>query len=216
MRYAVLILSVPVAIYACLFIAYCSDILWQFRMRRIVRGLSSPRRPQEVSRMKRLALALSILVLAGEAAAGGISVKVNRHAIAVAPADLQGTIAVSGPPGCVTGLQPMQVVARNRKSDLTVAGAVAADGSFQVLIPARPKDTLKLTFIGADGRKKDVKVKVPEAVLSFPAPVRTELRTETLTVPSGVPAAPPYAPPTAGDELIIRGEAELGAAGVIE
>lgn len=171
--------------------------------------------------MRILAITVALLLAAGSVVAGGIDVKVNKDSVIVRPIDPQGTVAVSGPPGCVSGLFPMQVIAKNKKTDLSVAGAVMPDGSFMVQLPARPKDSIKLTFTGADGKKKDIKVKIPEALFAFPAqPATTEIRSETLTVPSGEPAAEappaPHPEPAQADAQIITDEKDLKASGVTE
>jgi hypothetical protein len=176
--------------------------------------------------MKNCRAVLGIALLCGPAAAGGIDVKVNKDVVIVRPVDAQGTVAIIGPPGCVMGMAPIQVTAQNKKTELTVAGVVAPDGSFIVQIPALPKDSVKLTFVGADRKKKDIKVKIPEGILPIPPqPVQGEIRTEPVTVPGGgpeAPGAPPAAPPSAEDSppatdnQIITGEKNLESSGMIE
>jgi len=165
--------------------------------------------------MKRLCMLPPATLLCTAAFAGGIAVRVNKDAVAVRPADAQGTVAIAGPPGCVTGMAPLQVIAHNKKTRMTAAGAVAPDGSFVVQIPAGPKDSVKLTFIGADRKKKDVKVKVPEVIFSMPPqPIRQDAVTETVTAPAG--GQETGEPPPVTDTQIITGEKNLEASGMIE
>lgn len=150
--------------------------------------------------------------------AGDIKTKVRKDAIIVSPMDIQGTVVVSGPPGCVMGLFPIQILARNKETDVTVRGAVNPDGGFSVRLPAGPKDSIKLTFIGANGKDKKVKVKVPKAVLAVPPPpvVERTIERTTITIPGGAPVAGDAASSVPGADEITTGEEDLRASGVIE
>lgn len=153
------------------------------------------------------------------AAAGGMDVKVNKDAVQVGPLDPQGVVTISGPPGSVFGAHPIGIMAQDKKTKLSVGGAVMPDGSFLIQIHANPKDSIKLTFVGADGKKKDIKVKVPLVPLPLPVPpLPQEIRTDTVTVPVGEPAPRenPLPAPPRSDSEIISGEKGLGDSGVIE
>jgi hypothetical protein len=147
--------------------------------------------------MKTLALAVVLACVTGAAFAGGVDIKINKDAIAVSPMDAQGVVTVQGMPGSVMGgMPPVRVMAQSKKTKLSNAGMVGPDGGFMVQVPSMIKDSIKLTFIGADGKKKDHKVKAREmgAMLSAPQ-VRTETRTETMTIPVGEQAPPPDSGP---------------------
>jgi hypothetical protein len=168
--------------------------------------------------MKISSLFLAVALLPCCAVGGGIDVKVSKDAVSASPVDPQGFVTISAPPGTVLGMQPIQITAQNKRSKLTVAGSVMPDGSFLVRVQAAPKDSIKLTFIGADGKKKDLKVKVSKVPLILPPQqMRQEIKTETITVPSGEPAPDvQQAPPSRSDSDIISGEKDLGNSGVIE
>ena len=158
-----------------------------------------------------------VLLLPLAAAAGDIKTVVRKDAIAVSPVDARGMVTVSGPPGCVLGAAPLQVIAKNKKTDVIVSDRIAPDGSFAVRIPALPKHKIKLTFVGANGEDKKVTVKVPKTVYPIPPapypPATTERVRETITIPRGVPAPGRPAP---SDSEIIRGERDFDSSGVIE
>ena len=190
--------------------------------------------------MKMLARTVIFALAAGVAFAGGVDIKINKDAIAVSPMDAQGVVTVQGMPGAVMGgMPPVRVMAQSKKTKLSNAGMVGPDGGFMVQVPSMMKDSIKLTFIGADGKKKDHKVKAPVAGAMLPAPqVRTEVRTETTTIPvgeqaqpgdAGPQAMPPGQPPpppdsqpdmpqpgAQSDSQIIKGEKDLSASGVVE
>ena len=111
--------------------------------------------------MRFLAVTLGVIVIASDARAGGI--ELNKDAVAAYPPDTQGVAAISGSPGCVIGLPPVYVTARNKESGMTVNASARSDGSFSVGIPARERDTVKLIFFSRDGKKKDISVRIPDA-----------------------------------------------------
>ncbi|MCX6354632.1 MAG: hypothetical protein NTZ78_06985 [Candidatus Aureabacteria bacterium] len=168
--------------------------------------------------MKPYFLFLLLTFLPCVAVAGGVDVKVNKDAVSVSPVDPQGLVTVSAPPGAVLGMQPIQITAQNKKANSAVAGTVMPDGGFLIQIQAAPKDSIKLVFIGADGKKKDLKVKVSKIPLVLPPQqMQQEIRTETVTVPRGEPAPESkQAPAPRSDSEIISGEKNLGDSGVIE
>ncbi len=178
-------------------------------------------------RLRHLAFALLLLPLAVDA--GDIKTVVRKDSILVSPVDPQGLVTVSGPPGCVLGIFPIQIMAMNKKTDVAVAGAVAPDGSFAIRIPAAPKHKIKLTFTGANGKDKKVSVKVPKTILFVPAalPAEVQIQHSTVTVPQGYTSAPapplsapvvqqPIPPPPPMGERILLEEQGLSASGVIE
>ena len=180
--------------------------------------------------MKTIAVAVVLALLAGAAHAGGIDIKIVKDSIAAGPIDAQGFVVVRGAPGTVIGgMAPVRVMAQSKKTKQSAAGMVAPDGSFEVRIPSMLKDSIKLTFLGADGKKKDRKVKV-EAMgqMLVPAP-HLETVTEQVTLPAGAPPdpepqlvpadAPPLPPPPSeapSDAEIVEGERALDAAGMVE
>jgi hypothetical protein len=177
--------------------------------------------------MKIHQLVIGLSLTTGILYAGGMKIKLNKDAIAVSPVSPQGAVTVAGPPGCVFGMAPIQIMAKNKKTKMTTSGSVMPDGSFSLVLPARPKDSIELTFLAADGNEKNIKVKVPKSVLAVPPPPPgTEILRETVTIPqggpveqesAGAPPAPPEQPPAQpGDEQISRGEKELNASGMIE
>jgi hypothetical protein len=172
-------------------------------------------------------LVIALAVTTGTLYAGGMDVKVNKDAVAVSPVDPQGAVTITGPPGCVFGMAPIQIMAQDKKNKMTDTGSVMPDGSFALRLPASPKDSIKLIFAGADGKKKDIKVKVPKGALVIPPPPPgMEIRGETVTIPhgepidQGAPGAPPGArgeplsPPS--NDQINRSEKDLNASGMIE
>jgi len=172
-------------------------------------------------------LAIALALITGTLYAGGMDVKVNKDAVSVSPLDTQGTVTIAGPPGCVFGMAPIQIMAQDKKNKMTAVGSVMPDGSFMLRIPASPKDSIKIIFAGADGKKKDIKVKVPKGALVIPPPPPgAEIRGETVTIPQGepidrrAPGAPPAvreeSPPPPSDDQIRRGEKDLNASGMIE
>lgn len=187
--------------------------------------------------MKLLLLPVALALAAGTALAGGVDIKINKDAIVVSPIGPQGVVTVQGMPGAVMGgMPPIQITAQSKKSKLSSAGMVGPDGSFTVQVPSMLKDSIKLTFFGADGKKKDHKVKVVSMgeMLVPPPQGQAGMRTDTVTVPAGGPAAPaapepqmvpagqaPPPPPVThsgaqSDSQIITGEKELNASGVVE
>lgn len=177
--------------------------------------------------MKMYHLVISLAFIAGTLYAGGMDVKVNKDAVAVSPVDPQGTVTITGPPGCVFGMAPVQIMAKDKKNNMTATGSVMPNGSFALRLPASPKDSIKLIFAGADGKKKDIKVKVPKGALVIPPPPPgTEIRGETVTIPQGIPidqgapGAPPAvrgeSPPPVSNDQINRSEKDLNASGMIE
>jgi len=172
-------------------------------------------------------LVIAVALTTGTLYAGGMDIKVNKDAVSVSPVDPMGAVTIAGHPRCVSGMGPIQIMAQDKKNKMTAVGAVMPDGSFTLRLPASPKDSIKLIFAGADGKKKDIKVKVPKGVPVIPQPpAGTEIRGETVTIPQGepldqgVPGAPPapqeQPPPPPSDDQISRGEKDLNASGVIE
>jgi hypothetical protein len=111
--------------------------------------------------MKYQYVAFSVIFLAGITVAGGI--ELSKNAISVSPPDPQGQVVINGLPGCVVGLPPIYIMARNKNTGMAVNASALFDGSFSLHIPASGSDTVKLTFISADGKKKGISMKVPEA-----------------------------------------------------
>jgi hypothetical protein len=155
------------------------------------------------------ALTVLLLSLCLNASAGDIKVKVEKKLILVSPGSSAGSVTVAGQPGAVFGVQPVQIIAVNDKTDLSVAGTVNDDGSFALEIPARPKDSIKLSFIAANNEDKKVKVKVPKTMLYLPA--SQEIKTETTTVT--IPGAPQQ---HELDDTVIRQERDLKNSGITE
>ena len=180
--------------------------------------------------MKTIAAAAVLLLLAGAAHAGGVDIKIFKETIAVSPIDAHGFVVVQGAPGTVIGgLAPVRVMAQSKKTKQSAAGMVAADGSFAVRIPSMLKDSIKLTFLGADGKKKDRKVKVEAMGQMLVPPPGVETVTEQVALPAGAPPdpepqlvpadAPPLPPPPSeapSDAEIVEGERALDAAGMVE
>lgn len=174
--------------------------------------------------MKISRYAIAALLITGALYAGEMGVKVNKDAISISQPDPQGIVTVAGPPGCVFGMAPIQIMAQNKKNKMTATGSVTPDGGFILRIPAIPKDSIKLNFVGANGKKKDVKVKVPKGAPFIPPPSQgTEIQTETITVPQGEPVDQGASSAPSGQEQnppsehqIIQGERELNASGMIE
>ena len=170
--------------------------------------------------MKRSFLIVVLVLLPVMAFAGDIKTTVRKDSIIVSPMDPQGVVILSGPPGCVLGMFPIQITARNKETDITVPGAVAPDGSFSLCIQAGPKDSIKLIFMGANGKDKKVKVKVPKAVFAAQPPLiehRVEQTTTIVPVDEPVEQVPPAIGTDApGTSEVIRQEDELKASGVIE
>lgn len=174
--------------------------------------------------MKIVHYAVAALLATGTLYAGETDVKANKDAISVSPPDPQGIVTIAGPPGCVFGMAPIQITAQNKKNKMAGAGSVMPDGSFMLRLPAMPKDSIKLVFVGANGKKKDVKVKVPQGPPVIPPPsAGMEIRSETVTIPQGEstdrkaplePARREQSPPS--ERQIIQGEKELNASGMIE
>jgi len=111
--------------------------------------------------MKYRYVAFSVIFLAGNAVAAGI--ELSKDAVSVSSPDLQGQVVIAGAPGCVVGPPPIYISARNKKNGMAVNSSALPNGGFQLRIPARGEDSVKLTFIAANGKKKDLTVKVPEA-----------------------------------------------------
>jgi hypothetical protein len=174
--------------------------------------------------MKASCYAVAALLIAGTLCAGEMGVKVNKDAISTSQPDTQGLVTVAGPPGCVFGMAPIQIMAQNKKTKMTITGSVMPDGGFMLKIPAMPKDSIKLTFVAANGKKKDVKVKVPKGIPFIPPPSQgAEIRTETITIPQGETVDQNTPLETAGQEQIppsehqiIQGERDLNTSGMIE
>lgn len=172
-------------------------------------------------------LVIALALTTGILHAGGMDIKVNKDAVSVSPVDHQGAVTIAGHPRCVSGMAPIQITAQDKKNKMTAVGSVMPDGSFTLMLPASPKDSIKLIFAGADGTKKDIKVKVPKGVPVIPQPrAGMEIRRETVTIPQGEPIDPgvPGVPPGAreeslpppSDDQISRSEKDLNASGMIE
>lgn len=104
-------------------------------------------------------LAFSVILLAGNAVAGGI--ELNKDAVFVSLPDEREAVTIAGAPGCVIGLPPIYIMARNKNSGTAVNATALPNGSFSLQIPASGRDTVKLTFVSANGKKKEMTVKVP-------------------------------------------------------
>ena len=102
---------------------------------------------------------LSVILFAGNAVAGGIGL--NKDALRVSPPDPQGVVTIAGPPACVFGAPPIYIMARNKKTGAAVSATALSNGSFSLRIPASGRDTVRLSFVSANGKKKYVTVKVP-------------------------------------------------------
>jgi hypothetical protein len=109
--------------------------------------------------MKYCGIALSVISVASIAVAGGL--ELSKDAVSVSPPDPQGNVAITGPPGCIVGLPPIYIMARNKKTGAVVNASALPNGSFILQIPAGGRDTVKLTFVSANGKTKDMTVKVP-------------------------------------------------------
>ncbi len=177
--------------------------------------------------MKTYRIAIVLALITGTLYAGGMDVKVNKDAVSVSPLDAHGIVTIAGPPGCVFGTAPIQIMAQDKKNKMTAMGSVMPDGSFMLRIPASPKDSIKIVFAAANGKKKDIKVKVPKGAWVIPPqPPGPEIREETVTIPQGepidrgAPGAPPAvkeeSPPPPSDDQIRKGEKDLSTSGMIE
>jgi hypothetical protein len=144
--------------------------------------------------------------------AGDIKVEVQKKAVIVAPVK-PGVVSISAPPGSVLGMFPIQIVAKNKKTEMIVTGIVAQDGSFSVEMAALPKDKIKLTFISANGKDKNVTVKIPKTIFLQPlvSPERS-LQSDVITVPQGTNVRSD----TSSQDEIIEREKELQHTGIIE
>ncbi len=172
------------------------------------------------SQMNLRLLVVPVLLLVAPVIAGGVDVEILKDAIRVSPVDAKGIVTISAAAGTVIGMFPIQIIAKNKKTDMTIGGSIEPDGSFRLQIPARPKDSIKLTCIGSDGEKESVKIKVPELVLSSPPPVvESEVERTTITIPVGetIERSPAQTLPSrtqkmapSTDEEIIRLEKNLG------
>ena len=121
-------------------------------------------------------LMLAVIFFAGNDFAGGI--ELNKDAVSVSPPDAQELIAITGPPGCVIGLPPIYIMARNKNTGVAANGSALPNGSFILRIPASGQDTVKLTFVSANGKKKDLTVKVPPAGEGYEAGAQKHERAE--------------------------------------
>ncbi|MCX6356177.1 MAG: hypothetical protein NTZ78_14945 [Candidatus Aureabacteria bacterium] len=108
--------------------------------------------------MRYLYMIFCAALFAAGASAEGI--ELNKRTIHASLPDPQGNIAIQGAPGSVVGLPPIYIMARNKRAGTAVNASAFPDGSFGLQIPANGGDTVKLTFISANGKKKDLTVKV--------------------------------------------------------
>jgi len=121
-------------------------------------------------------LMLAVIFFAGNAFAGGI--ELNKDAVSVSPPDPDESVTIAGPPGCVIGLPPVYIMARNKSTGVAANGSALPNGSFILRIPASGQDTVKLTFVSANGKKKDLTVKVPPAAQGYEAGAQRHERAE--------------------------------------
>ncbi|MCX6338609.1 MAG: hypothetical protein NTX71_01655 [Candidatus Aureabacteria bacterium] len=165
-------------------------------------------------------LVIALAVTTGTLYAGGMDVKVNKDAVAVSPVDPQGAVTITGPPGCVFGMAPIQIMAQDKKNKMTATGSVMPDGSFALRLPASPKNSIKLIFAGADGKKKDIKVKIPKGALVIPPPPAGITIPHGEPIDQGAPGAPPGGRgehlPLPSNDQINRSEKDLNTSGMIE
>jgi hypothetical protein len=119
---------------------------------------------------------LLIIFLAGNALAGGI--ELNKDAVSVSPPDPDESVTITGPPGCVISLPPIYIMARNKNTGVAANGSALPNGSFILRIPASGQDIVKLTFVSANGKKKDLTVKVPPAGEGYEAGAQRQERPE--------------------------------------
>jgi len=110
--------------------------------------------------MKFAYAAFLVLFLTRNALAGGI--ELNKKAVSVSPPDPQGNVVIAGAPGCVIGLPPIYIMARNKEAGTAVNASAFPNGSFNLMIPASGRDSVKLSFVSANGKKREITVKVPE------------------------------------------------------
>lgn len=120
--------------------------------------------------MKTLIPTIGCLLVACGVFAGGL--EIARDAITAYPPDPQGAAVIAGPPGCVAGVPPVYVSARNRRTGTPVNAQVSADGSFGVRIPAAAGDAVRLSFFSSSGKNKDMTVRIPGAGEGDGAPGR--------------------------------------------
>jgi hypothetical protein len=102
---------------------------------------------------------LSVILFAGNAAAGGI--ELNKDAVFVSPPDSQALVTIAGPPGCVFGVQPIYIMARNKESGAVVNATAHSNGGFSFRMQASGRDKIKLVFVSANGDDKNTTVRVP-------------------------------------------------------
>lgn len=119
---------------------------------------------------------LFIIFLAGNALAGGI--ELNKDAVSVSRPDPDESVTIAGPPGCVIGMPPIYIMARNKKTGVAANCSALPNGSFILRIPASGQDIVKLTFVSANGKKKDLTVKVPPAGEGYEGGTRGHERAE--------------------------------------
>ena len=115
--------------------------------------------------MRHWHIAISITLLAGNAVAAGI--ELNKDAVSVSAPDPQGQVVIVGAPGCVLGPPPIYISAKNKNSGMAVNASAFPDGGFQLRIPARGEDSVKITFTAANGKKKELSVKIRGAAGAF-------------------------------------------------
>ena len=126
--------------------------------------------------MKYYYLMLSVVFFAGNALGGGI--ELNKDAVSVSPPDPDESVTIAGPPGCVIGMPPIYIMARNKKTGMAVNTSALSNGSFSLRIPASGMDTVKLTFVSANGKKKDLTVKIQPAARGYEAGAQRQERPE--------------------------------------
>ncbi|MCX6357451.1 MAG: hypothetical protein NT045_06205, partial [Candidatus Aureabacteria bacterium] len=113
---------------------------------------------------KYLVPALFVVCIAGNAFAGGI--ELYKDAVSVSASDEEEAVTITGPPGCIVGLPPIYIMARNKDTGVAANTTALPDGSFSVSIPAGGRDSVKLTFVSANGKKKEMTVKIRESAQS--------------------------------------------------
>lgn len=109
-----------------------------------------------------LSVAVTILFLLAGVADAGTKIKVHRDSIGVSSPTEENTVRVWGKPRSVLGEHPIKVTVCNTTGEISKEVIAEENGSFSVKIQGYPKDKLKIIFTTANGKKKTVKLKVPE------------------------------------------------------
>lgn len=105
-------------------------------------------------------LTTTMLVLVSGVALAG-SCKVSKDAFIFTPVSNTGQYVISAPPGSVTGVHPVKVVALDKDTAEKAEATVNPDGSFSLTVDATQGDKLKLRFTDSSGGKTSKSVRVP-------------------------------------------------------